>query len=139
MQKETIILSELPVHTKKEVIKKLFIEVFEGRKDGFTINSDLYQPETGYIIGIYSDNEILRKFQVKMYTDLNKFENQIIELIDLYFYNDIKFYLGTWVHNNEVYIDLSIRTEDKQTAIDSAKIFSQLAIYDLSKKETIYL
>ena len=50
-----------------------------------------------------------------------------------------KAYFGAWNDNGQLYIDISIRVADKATARRIGKKNNQLAIFDLSKCESIYL
>lgn len=48
-------------------------------------------------------------------------------------------YIGLWLNNNIMYIDISINIEDKTEALEFAKYNKQLAIYDLKNNDSIYL
>lgn len=52
---------------------------------------------------------------------------------------DKKAYIGFWLDNNTLYLDLSIRFLDKEKALYFGKINNQLAIYDLENQKSIYL
>ena len=43
-------------------------------------------------------------------------------------------FLGTWKHNGITMLDVSMRFEGKQAALDFAKVGGQLAIYDIAKQ-----
>lgn len=48
-------------------------------------------------------------------------------------------YIGLWLDNNIMYIDISINISDKVEALEFAKYNKQLAIYDLKNNDSIYL
>lgn len=48
-------------------------------------------------------------------------------------------YIGLWLDNNTMYIDVSINIVDKVEALEFAKYNKQLAIYDLINNDSIYL
>lgn len=48
-------------------------------------------------------------------------------------------YIGLWIDNNKLYIDISKLENNKTRALQLAKDNMQLAIYDIAKNENIYL
>lgn len=48
-------------------------------------------------------------------------------------------YIGLWLDSNIMYIDISININDKVEALEFAKYNKQLAIYDLTNNDSIYL
>ena len=50
-----------------------------------------------------------------------------------------KAYFGLWMDDGKIYLDVSIKINDKATARKIGKKNNQLAIYDLEKQESIYL
>lgn len=48
-------------------------------------------------------------------------------------------YIGLWLDNDIMYIDISINIIDKVEALEFAKYNKQLAIYDLKNNDSIYL
>ena len=48
-------------------------------------------------------------------------------------------YIGLWLDNNIMYIDISINIQDKTEALEFGKYNKQLAIYDLINNDSIYL
>lgn len=53
--------------------------------------------------------------------------------------NKNNLYIGLWLDNNIMYIDISININDKVEALEFAKYNKQLAIYDLENNDSIYL
>lgn len=52
---------------------------------------------------------------------------------------DKKAFIGFWLDNNTLYLDLSIRFLDESKALYFGKLNNQLAIYDLENQKSIYL
>lgn len=48
-------------------------------------------------------------------------------------------YIGLWLDGGIMYVDLSINIEDKVDALEFAKYNKQLAIYDITNNDSIYL
>jgi len=48
-------------------------------------------------------------------------------------------FLGLWVDNNKVYIDLSIKISNLQKAVNFGKKLKQISIFEWSTKNCIYL
>ena len=48
-------------------------------------------------------------------------------------------FLGLWVDNNKIYIDLSIKINNLQKAINFGKKLKQISIFEWSSKNCIYL
>lgn len=48
-------------------------------------------------------------------------------------------YLGAWIDEGIIYIDVSILVENKEDALELGKVNNQLAVYDLKSNESIYL
>ena len=48
-------------------------------------------------------------------------------------------YIGFWQDKGILYLDVSVKIEDLETALKVAKLNNQLAIYDNKNKESIYL
>jgi len=50
-----------------------------------------------------------------------------------------QYFIGAWVHENKLYLDVSIKVDNEAEAKKLAIENNQLAYYDNKKKETIYL
>ncbi len=53
--------------------------------------------------------------------------------------NENNAYIGFWLDNNDLYVDLSINIDDINEAIKIAQENKQLAIYNCMKGESIYV
>ena len=47
-------------------------------------------------------------------------------------------YIGTWINNDLVYLDISLNIKDKNQALEYAKANGQICIWDVEKKVEIY-
>lgn len=48
-------------------------------------------------------------------------------------------FLGLWVEDNKIYIDISIKINNLKNAINFGKVNNQLSIFDWATKNCIYL
>lgn len=48
-------------------------------------------------------------------------------------------YVGAWLDNNSVYFDLSVNVPTLDAALKAGREYSQLAVYDVQKGESVYL
>jgi hypothetical protein len=102
---------------------------------GFSYNATTgsFNPSTGYMVS-------LAGFEEQFYFD--DFENKDIKQ---YFVKHVKqlckeeSFLGGWVDDNQVYLDVSINIEDLETAIYTGIMNDQLGIYDCANQRTITL
>lgn len=49
------------------------------------------------------------------------------------------YFIGSWIDNDIVYLDVSINPSEKELALFWGKEFNQLAVYDVVNQKTIYL
>lgn len=74
----------------------------------------------------------------KNINDINGIKKAIEEKQEI-IKNKNNIYIGLWLDNNIMYIDISINIQDKTEALEFAKYNKQLAIYDLKNNNSIYL
>jgi len=120
----TVSKAGLPLLTKVHVIQT-HVGLLP-KTGGFSLNLNLQEPQSGYMVGGYSD----------VYA--NPTDDQIEALLKKATGN---FFVGGWIDENtdKVYIELSKRFDDKETAIKTARFLKELAVYDVENKKTIYL
>ena len=102
---------------------------------GFSYNATTgsFNPSTGYMVS-------LAGFEEQFYFD--DFENKDIKQ---YFVRHVKqlckdeSFLGGWVDDNRVYLDVSINIDDLETAIYTGIMNDQLAIFDCANQRAITL
>lgn len=98
---------------------------------GFSINilSGL-SPESGYMVSLRDNEEIIPCHEVNSDTIPGYLARHSLP-------NDA--YLGGWIDADNVYLDISVNIPNIEDALNLARDNSQLAIYDLSNGESIYL
>jgi hypothetical protein len=74
----------------------------------------------------------------KNVNDINGIKKAIEEKQEIIKDNN-NMYIGLWLNNNIMYIDISINIIDKVEALEFAKYNKQLAIYDIENNNNIYL
>ena len=98
---------------------------------GATLTSDLKEAtlKSGYMVSLEDHElktsiELLDSSLLKEYQTIAKGNNA---------------YIGFWLDNDDLYVDISINIDNINEAIKTAKANKQLAIYNCSKGETIYV
>lgn len=114
-----------------------YYELYNGLvvNKGFTLNTDLehLKVKSGYFVGglnrVYKKD--INKLSIyKFKKVLNKYKNKAIK-------NGL--YIGGWVDNNIIYLELSKHYNDKNEALLYASLKNELAIYDIKNSKSIYL
>lgn len=113
-----------------ENIKKIIEEIKE--KNGGTYNKEYktIDAKQGYMVS-------LQGYEKKCKTE-QEIEKAITENMEIVRGLD-NAYLGAWIDEGIVYIDISVLVENKDDAMELGKINNQLAIYDIENNESIYL
>jgi len=114
--------------------KQLLSRFIYNHKDGFTINQELNEAKykNGFFVGLTNN---------KAKNPLKAIEN--LEFLKANVLKDIskKLYFGGWFDKKEkcYYLDFSIWLKDKAEALKTAKLFNQLAVWDIQNQKSIYL
>lgn len=109
---------------------------------GFTLEPSLriFTENQGFMVALtgfekkFKLSDSLAKIQFEHY--VKEYAKQCRDLIKN---SGIEAKVGAWVDNGIVYLDISEHIETKEKAMFTAKLRSQLAIYDLNTKESIYV
>lgn len=113
----------------KQLVEKIFKSTVEN--GGASYNMEGHSPSKGFMVATYGNETQIKvkdfsKKTLKNYIRKNK--------------KAIKGnFIGTWIDNGIVYLDISKKEKSKETALRIAKSNKQLAIFDLSTFESIYL
>lgn len=83
-------------------------------------------PETGYFVA---------REEPYLTIPLSEFNNESISRFPV----PDGCFLGTWVHEDNVYIDVTEHFVDLDKALEAARLGNQLAIWDIEKEEEIFL
>lgn len=113
-----------------ENIRKIIEEIKEN--NGGTYNKDLksINASKGFMVSLQGYE---RKCRTEEETEEAITENmEIIQGLD-------GAYLGAWIDEGVIYIDVSVLVENKEDAMQLGKINNQLAIFDIENNESIYL
>lgn len=115
----------------------IFNEIVIKDSTGGTFNFDSVKVNfiEGYLVSYFQPSIIL---DIDQFLNL-KIEN-LAELIKKLYFKCTKFdYIGFWVDNKTIYIDLSTNILNKSQAIQHAIYNKQLAIWDCLNNEVIYI
>ena len=119
----------LPTHTKTETAVGLAFDCLNGRRDGFSIDRDLNEPKGGFMVAGPQDLE----YKV---TDAAQ-ARVIVELL----YSQLLDgeYLGGWMYEGTLYLEISANVKDILEARYRASIYNQIAIWDVENGQEITL
>lgn len=109
------------------IIKKIIIE--DG---GITLNSDgkIAELKNGYMVSLDGYEKKLKSIKL---VDLKQVKSYLKTA------KKLNAYVGFWLDDNTIYLDISININNKKIALKTAKENKQLAIFNCKKKESIYL
>lgn len=91
-------------------------------------------PTDGFMVSPYKSRERVLELKDASAKALVKYINRNADLL-----SKEDHYLGGWVDGGKVYLDISVRRETAGQALALAREHGQLAIFDLTKKETIHV
>lgn len=113
-----------------ENIKNIIKEIKEN--NGGTYNKDLksINAKSGYMVSLQGYEKKCKSEQ-----EIEKAINENMEIVR----GLDNAYLGAWIDEGIIYIDISVLVENKEDAMELGKINNQLAIYDIENNESIYL
>ena len=108
----------------------IFKQTIENQ--GCSMNLDGLSPVNGYMVGI-SGHE--KKVNISDFNagHIDSFIRANLSLLHSRYY-----FIGTWIDNDMVYIDISINYTYKCEALEVAKKSGQICIWDVEKKVEIY-
>ena len=105
------------------------------KNKGLSINIKGENPISGYMVALRGREVAVEK---------SKPLSSLIDTLQK-FISDNEFdlsqkhhYLGTWIYNGKIYIDIAFNYQDLNTSIDMAYLSKQISIYDVKNKEVIY-
>lgn len=101
---------------------------------GATLTRELQQAEIkkGYIVSLEGAETQAKGDDYQAINQAIKEKQEIIK-------DNNNMFIGLWLDNNIMYIDISINIIDKMEALEFAKYNKQLAIYDITNNDSIYL
>ena len=111
-----------------ELIKEII------KNGGATLTKDLKKAElkSGYMVSLEGAESKVKKDDYKAIIKAIEDKKEIIK-------DNSDLYIGLWVDNGMMYIDISININDKVEALEFGKKNKQFAIYDLENDKSLYL
>ena len=91
-------------------------------------------PSDGYMVSPYKDREMVVDADRLSARTLSRYMRQNADLL-----TRGDHYLGGWLDEGKVYLDISVRKRRRADATALAKQHKQLAFFDLKKLETVYV
>lgn len=113
----------------KQLINQIFKSTMQNGGASYNLNG--HSPSKGFMVATLGNE---KKISLK---DFNK---KILKSYIKAHKKDLKdAFIGTWIDNDIVYLDISKKEKSKNKALEIAKQNKQLAIFNLSNFESIYL
>ena len=103
------------------------------KNNGASYNLDNVAPTKGFMVATFGNELVINQ---KDFTKeiLKNFIESKLELLQ-----NKNYCVGTWMDDGKVYLDISENIKNKNKAIFKGKINKQIAIFDLSSFESVYL
>lgn len=104
------------------------------KNGGATLTRELKQAELkkGYMVSLEGAESQTNKNDYKAIIQAIKEKQEIVK-------DNSDLYIGLWVDNDTMYVDVSINISDKVEALEFGKKNKQLALYDLEEDKSLYL
>lgn len=116
----------------KKLIKDIVIKTLENGGSTTSILTGEMNPESGFMCSLKDCTIInIDQFNTSSIEEIIRDNRELLSQENIY--------LGTWVDNNKVYIDISENITDIEEARAVGIARKQLAIFDCSRKEVITL
>lgn len=121
---EWVNITQLPMHTKREVIVGKIFDLIANRVEGFSINHNLQSPTWGYMVGT--------KWNV-VHFDKNTTREEIERYVSKFLLNNDKYvFLGGWRSKEGVnYIEYSTQILSHSVAYKLAQKHGEISIWDV--------
>ncbi len=103
------------------------------QNQGCSINLDGREPESGFMVSYQNTEKRVKLF------DFSAMHIESFIRANLGSLHQRGNFIGTWIDNDIVFIDISFNVPDRQLAITLARKFGQIAIFDVNEKKSIYL
>ena len=108
------------------------MEIIENKGATLDYNYNNFSSDRGYIVSLKGQEVKVNKNDIKGIKKEIEKKREFIE-------NKKGLYIGLWLDNDIMYIDVSIHIIDYLEALEVARDNDQLAIFDLKNKDSIYL
>ena len=112
-----------------DIVNKIFITTIKN--GGSSINLEGHSPSKGFMVSTFGNEKKV---------SLKNFNKKVIKNYIKKHKKEIKGnFIGTWIDDDVVYLDISKKEKSKNKAINIAIKNNQLAIFNLNDFESIYL
>lgn len=105
----------------------------------FNINTGDFNPKPGYFVALGSQYQAMYPIPKTP----NQWQERVLHFLGKRTLDAIggreDIYLGFWIHNDTLYMDLSERIMDRDEAIRQGHARDQIAIYDTENGQDIYM
>lgn len=108
------------------------IEIIENKGATLDKNYNNFSSDNGYMVSLKGQEIKVNKNDIQGIKKEIEKKRKFIE-------NKKGLYIGLWLDNDIMFIDVSIHIIDYMEALEVGRNNNQLAIYDLQKKDSIYL
>ena len=115
-------------------LRNLLKEINDNGGVSYNITTGDYNPTDGYMVS-------LPGYETTLFPDdLSEqvIKDYILKNIE-FLANSSDYYLGAWIENNRVYLDISVKINDLYEACYAGIVNEQLAIYDNANAVAIHL
>lgn len=120
---------------KKTIMENKQLLELINSNGGFTIDLKIgIQPQSGFCVALKDFEQIT----INNNNNLDKILSNYIVNHKPKLFNE-NYYLGCWVNDNKVYLDIVTIVKDLKLAVKLAKINKQIAIYDLDNQKEIFI
>jgi len=133
MKKSIKIIKTMKILNLEQLATNIFNDILNGGTRGtFHVDGTKVDYQTGYFVGM-AGFQTTKDYFINPKYPINTLALHLTSLLDLV---NIPF-VGYWVNDNIVYIDLVTWTENLDRAIRLGKLYDQKAIFDIINQKDI--
>lgn len=111
---------------------KKIMEILEKKGATLDKNYNNFASDKGFMVSLEGQEKKIIKSNIEEIKKEIEEKRKFIE-------NKKGLFIGLWLEDNYIYIDISIYIENKTEALEIGKKNNQLAIFDLKNKDSLYL
>lgn len=116
-------------------LSKVYNETIVNQGCSYSLNNGNFNPKNGYFVGGFVKSMVvhLSEFNESHLRNFILCNSPLLSLDNAY--------LGTWIdtETNLVHIDVSMLIDNLVSALDTASLYNEIAIYDNANGKSIYL
>jgi hypothetical protein len=127
MYKPKLIIMNKAIELRNLVIRK----TIENQGCSINLNSEI--PDKGFMVSLKGHELQVNILEFSL-DHIDRFIDDNIKLL-----SNRKCFIGTWVENDIVFIDVSINLKNKRASLAFAQDNGQIAIFDVLQNKTVYL